>query len=232
MTIGVICAMDPELEKLISKLENCQEQVLGNGHYYKGLLEDHEVVLARCGIGKVSAACVTAILISVFKVSVIINSGSAGALNSELKLGDTVFSTSTAYHDADLTILGYQKGQMAGHELYFKSSPELIAKAEIAAANVPSLRYRVKKGIVLSGDQFISSEEKKKELCHTFNGAMVTEMEGAAIAQVASDFNIPFIIIRSVSDGACEGKPLTFEEFLPLASENSAKLVLALIRLI
>ncbi len=232
MTIGIICAMDPEAEKLIEKLDNCEEQVLGTGHYYKGILEDHEVVIARSGIGKVSAACVTAILITVFKVNVIINSGSAGALDSELKLGDTVFSTCAAYHDADLTIFGYKKGQMAGHELYFKSSPELIAKAEIAAANVPAIRSHVKKGIVLSGDQFISSQEKKEQLCADFKGASVTEMEGAAIAQVATDFNIPFLIIRAVSDGACEGKALTFEEFLPLASENSAKLVLALIRLI
>ena len=232
MTIGIICAMDPEALKLIEKLENCEEQVNGFAHYYKGILENHEVVIVRSGIGKVCAAAVTAILITSFKVSVIINSGSAGALDASLNLGDTVFSTGVAFHDADLTIFGYKKGQMAGHELYFQSSPELIAKAEIAADNVPSIRSHVKKGIVLSGDQFISSQEKKEELCHDFKGALVTEMEGAAIAQVASDFNVPFLIIRAVSDGACEGKPLTFEEFLPLASENSAKLVLALLRLL
>ena len=94
MTIGIICTMDPEAEKLIEKLDNCEEQVLGTGHYYKGILEDHEVVIARSGIGKVSAACVTAILITVFKVNASLNPAPAGALGTlELKLGDTVFST-------------------------------------------------------------------------------------------------------------------------------------------
>lgn len=232
MIVGIICAMDPEAESLVAKLKNAQDIILGKAHFYTGTLEDHDVVIARSGIGKVSAAYVTAILITKFNVSVIINSGSAGALDSSLKLGDTVFSTQAAYHDADLTIFGYKKGQMAGHELYFEASPELIAKAEIAASNVPAIRDHVRKGIILSGDQFISSSEIKTSFCETFKGAMVTEMEGAAIAHVASDFNVPFLIIRAVSDGACEGEPQTFEEFLPVASKNSAALVLSLLRLL
>ena len=229
MIIGIICAMDPEAESLVAKLKNAQDIVLGKAHFYTGSLEDHDVVIARSGIGKVSAAYVTAILITKFNVSVIINSGSAGALDSSLKLGDTVFSTQAAYHDADLTVFGYKKGQMAGHNLYFEASPELIAKAEIAAGNVPAIRDHVRKGIILSGDQFISSPELKASFLETFKGAMVTEMEGAAVAQVCNDFNVPCLVIRSVSDTAEGESPEVFEQFVQLAADNSAKLLLALI---
>lgn len=233
MTIGIIGAMEPEVKTLISKLQESKTTVLGPHTFYSGTLCGHEVTVVQCGIGKVSAAAVTALMIECLKAECIINTGSAGGIGRGLKVGDTVFSTKAAYHDADLTIFGYAKGQMAGHELYFNADPQLMAKAEIAAANVPELKeHGIRKGAVLSGDQFISDPKLSADLLKAFPEALVTEMEGAAIAQVASDFKVPFIIIRAVSDCADEGNPMTYEQFLPLASENSAKLVMSLVKLL
>ena len=134
MKIGIICAMDEETEYFLSKLQNCTKKTLGKVIVYEGTTQEgKEVVLSRSGIGKSNAAAVAAILISVYNVSYLINSGIAGAMSKILKIGDLVFSTSLSYHDADFTVFGYKRGQIPQDTAEFNASPELIAKAEIAA---------------------------------------------------------------------------------------------------
>lgn len=229
MTIGIIGAMDPEIEHLTKQLKDIHKNKIGFAEFISGKLEDRDVVIVRCGIGKVCAGAVTALLIAEYRVSCVINTGSAGGIGHGLKVGDTVFSTKVAYHDADLTIFGYKPGQMAAHPLYFEADAQLISTAEEAAHHLTDFKGSIKKGVVLSGDQFISDPDKKLSLVETFPEALVAEMEGAAVAQICSDCHVPFLIIRAVSDCAEEGNPMTYEEFLPLASENSARLVQALI---
>ncbi|MBO6257928.1 MAG: 5'-methylthioadenosine/adenosylhomocysteine nucleosidase [Succinivibrio sp.] len=229
MTIGIIGAMDPEIEHLTKDLRDIHKQTIGFAEFISGKLADRDVVIVRCGIGKVSAGAVTALLISHYNVTCVINTGSAGGIGHGLKVGDTVFSTKVAYHDADLTVFGYKRGQMAAHPLYFDADAQLISLAEEAALSLTDFKGAIKKGVVLSGDQFISDPDKKLSLVETFPEALVVEMEGAAIAQICNDFCVPFLVIRAVSDCAEEGNAMTYEEFLPLASQNSAKLVLALV---
>ena len=233
MKIGIICAMDEETEYFLSKFDKYEKKEFGSTIFYEATTnEGKEVVLARSGIGKCTAAAVTAMMICMYQVSYVINSGIAGSIAKGLHIGDLVFSTKAAYHDADFTAFGYKKGQMAGQELYFNANPELIAKAEIAAMTIPEIKDKVKKGLVVSGDQFINSPEKKQAIFDTHSDAMVTECEGAPIAQIANSFKVPFIIIRSVSDSSCENEIDTYEFNVKSASETSAKLVLSLIKML
>lgn len=233
MKIGIICAMDEETEFLLSKLENCTKSNLGKIVIYEGRTSDgKDIVLSRSGIGKSNAAAVAALMISIYKVSYLINSGIAGSMNKVLNIGDLVFSTSACYHDVDFTVFNYKIGQVAQEPAEFNASPELIAKAEIASDTIPDLKGRIKKGLIISGDQFINTPEKKAEILKNFPNAMATECEGAAIAQMAVAFNVPFIIIRSISDTSDENEVDTYEFNVKTASENSAKLVVSLIRML
>lgn len=233
MKIGIICAMDEETEYFLSKLQNCTKKTLGKVVVYEGTTQEgKEVVLSRSGIGKSNAAAVAAILISVYNVSYLINSGIAGAMSKVLKIGDLVFSTSLSYHDVDFTVFGYKMGQVPQDTTEYNASPELIAKAEIAADTIPDLKGRIKKGLIISGDQFINTPEKKAEILKNFPQAMATECEGVAIAQIASGFNVPFIVIRSISDSSDENEIETHELNVKTASENSAKLVLSMIKML
>ena len=153
-------------------------------------------------------------------------------MSKELNLNDIVFSTSVLYHDADFTPFGYKLGQMPSEEPVFNASPELIAKADIAASTIPNLKDHIKKGLIISGDQFINTPEQKAEILTKFPQAMVTECEGAPIAHIASSFKVPFIIIRSVSDTADEKETGTYDFNVKSASENSARLVLAMIKML
>lgn len=225
--------MDEETDYLLSKLVKYTTKDIGPFRFYEGETEDgKEVVVSRSGIGKAKAAADTALLISTFNVGYVINSGIAGSMSKELNLNDIVFSTSVLYHDADFTPFGYKLGQMPSEEPVFNASPELIAKADIAASTIPNLKDRIKKGLIISGDQFINTPEQKADILTKFPQAMVTECEGAPIAHIATSFKIPFIIIRSVSDSADEKETGTYDFNVKSASENSAKLVLAMIKML
>lgn len=225
--------MDEETDYLLSKLAKYTTKEIGPFKFYEGETEDgKEVVVSRSGIGKAKAAADTALLISTFNVGYVINSGIAGSMSKELKLNDIVFSTSVLYHDADFTPFGYKLGQMPSEEPVFNASPELIAKADIAASTIPNLKDRIKKGLIISGDQFINTPEQKADILTKFPQAMVTECEGAPIAHIATSFKIPFIIIRSVSDTADEKETGTYDFNVKSASENSARLVLAMIKML
>lgn len=225
--------MDEETDYLLSKLVKYTTKDIGPFRFYEGETEDgKEVVVSRSGIGKAKAAADTALLISTFNVSYVINSGIAGSMSKELNLNDIVFSTSVLYHDADFTPFGYKLGQMPSEEPVFNASPELIAKADIAASTIPNLKDRIKKGLIISGDQFINTPEQKADILTKFPQAMVTECEGAPIAHIATSFKIPFIIIRSVSDSADEKETGTYDFNVKSASENSARLVLAMIKML
>ena len=232
MITGIIGAMEPEVRDLTAKLKDHHIQNIGGIEFHHGLLQDHEAVIVQCGIGKVASGAVTALLICQAGAQRVINTGCAGAISPKLRIGDTVFSTKAAYHDADLTAFRYQIGQMAGHERFFNSDPELMAKAEIAAGNLSGFKGSIHQGLVVSGDQFINTREKREAIRASFPDAMVAEMEGAAIAQICTDLHVPFLIIRAVSDEASEGNTVNYDEFMPKAAAQSEQLVLALTALL
>ena len=232
MTIGIIGAMEPEVADLIAALENHEVVKTSLCEIHKGAIKDKEVAVVQSGIGKCSAAAVAALLIELCHPTAIINTGCAGAISTELKIGDLVLSSKACHHDADLTAFGYAKGQMAGHDQFFNADPMLMAKADIAASNMPELKDKVRTGLIVSGDQFINTKEAKDSIRESFPDAMVCEMEGAAIAQICADSNVPYLVIRSVSDDACERETVTYDEFMPHAAALSAKLVKSLLPLL
>lgn len=227
--LGIIGAMDEEVNKTINIMTNYKKIIYASMSFYDGQIDDQDLVVVRCGIGKVNAAVCTQILIDLFNVDVIINTGIAGSLKSEINIGDIVISTDSMQHDVDTSKFGYELGVIPRMETsIYKAEEYLINKAyDICKEFLPHLS--VFKGRVLSGDQFISESTKKEWLSNTFKG-YCTEMEGAAIGQVAYLNKIPYLIIRSISDKADNSAQMAYEEFEELAINNTFILIKELIK--
>lgn len=226
MKYGIICAMEEEIKTLVEKLADKQEQSIADMKYYTGTINGHEVVLVQSGIGKVQAAVNTAFLANNFHVDCIINSGSAGGIGDGMHVGDVVLSTGTAYHDADSTAFGYKMGQMPGQPQIFEADAHLRAAVKKAAEEngLP-----VREGLIVTGDQFINSTAKIKQIKGIFPDALCSEMEGAAVGQVAHEFNTPYLVIRAMSDVGDEEASQSFDEFVIDAGKRSAKMILTLL---
>ena len=203
-TIGIIGAMDCEINKLKSKLQNLQEIKKGKLLINTGILHGHNVIVVKSGVGKVNAALCTQYIIDKFEPDYIINTGIAGGLASGLKVGDIVVGTELVQYDFDVSAVGYAKGYMCtginpDKPTVFYSDKTLIEEFKAAANG----KFNVLTGVIASGDTFVSDKNKKREIKETFNAAAV-EMEGCAIAQTAYTNRIPFIIVRAISDLADE----------------------------
>lgn len=203
MKIGLIGAMDVEIQFIRGKLANSKETVISGIHYYEGELYGKQVIVTQSGVGKVNAALCTEILIYKFGVTHVINTGIAGGLDARLSVMDTVVSTDAVHHDMDAVAFGYVPCQVPGIDtVAFPADETLIKAVETAYAKGKEegkLNHKVIKGRVASGDVFVNSTDKKKkiiELC----GASCCEMEGAAVAQVCYLNKIPFAVIRCISD--------------------------------
>lgn len=228
MKIGIIGAMAQEVEILQAALIDKRTWEQAGAKFYQGMIDDQEIIVVESGIGKVLASITTSLLIQKYDVDVIINTGSAGGIGKGLAVGDVVLSNQVAYHDVDVTGFGYEYGQLpAGMPLYYDASQELIQAFE-QAAKVAGLN--TKTGLIVTGDTFVNRSEKVQEILSHFPQALACEMEGAAIAQTARQFNVPFIIIRAMSDTAEEEATQSFDEFIIEAGRRSAEMVLAYIR--
>ncbi len=225
--IGIIAAMEEEIEILKSQIAELEEIKIAHTVFYKGLLNGKEVILTQSGIGKVNVAISTALLINEFKPAYIINTGSAGALQPGLSLGDVVISSEVAYHDADARAFGYEIGQIPGMPATYKADQELFKKVDKV---LKSLSQNGKEGLIVSGDSFIGTSAQRQTILASFPHALAAEMEAAAIAQTCFQFNTPFIITRAISDLADEEAGMTFEAFLKVASQSSSKMVSELVK--
>ncbi len=225
--IGIIGAMEEEIEILKSQMLGLEEIKIAHTVFYKGLLNDKEIILTQSGIGKVNVAISTALLINEFKPAYIINTGSAGALQPGLSLGDVVISSEVAYHDADARAFGYEIGQIPGMPATYKADQELFEKVDKV---LKSLSQNGKEGLIVSGDSFIGTNAQRQTILASFPHALAAEMEAAAIAQTCFQFNTPFIITRAISDLADEEAGMTFEAFLKVASQSSSKMVSELVK--
>lgn len=229
--IGIIGAMDLEVEHLKSEMQISRIVDKAGMEFYTGTLKGVDVVIVRSGIGKVNAGLCAQILADVFQVTHIINTGVAGSLNAKLDIGDILISRDALYHDVDVRIFGYQLGevpQMGCRE--FKADKAMIEAAVSSCKEVnPDIHVEV--GRILSGDQFISDKAKKETLIADFQGDC-TEMEGAAIAHSAYLNKIPFVIIRAISDKADDSAEMDYPTFEREAAKHSAKLVKHMITLL
>lgn len=216
MKLGIICAMEEELRTLVENLDNASKITRHGYVFHTGSIGRHEVVLVQSGIGKVMSAMAVTLLVEVFSVDGIINTGSAGAVNHELKIGDVVVADKLAYHDVDVTAFGYAFGQMAQQPLYFESSKYFVSELKKAIEN-PVV------GLITSSDSFISSDGRIAEIKKHFPDVLAVEMEGASIAQAATALKKPFAIIRAMSDTASHDANVKFDEFIIEAGRKSAQ---------
>lgn len=229
--IGIIGAMDLEVEHLKGEMQISRIVDKAGMEFYTGTLKGVDVVIVRSGIGKVNAGLCAQILADVFQVTHIINTGVAGSLNAKLDIGDILISKDALYHDMDVRIFGYQLGevpQMGCRE--FKADKSMI-EAAISSCKEVNPDIHVEVGRILSGDQFISDKAKKETLIADFQGDC-TEMEGAAIAHSAYLNKIPFVIIRAISDKADDSAEMDYPTFEREAAKHSAKLVEHMITLL
>ena len=222
--IGIIVAMEEELESILDITDNIEEKEIYGLNFKTGQIEKNKVVIVKCGVGKVNAARVTQILIDTFNVKSVINVGAAGALNPFLNIGDIVIGEKLIQHDFDITAFDHDKGYITGVGDYIYSDSELIEKFENAANNLQEKDYKIKKGIIATGDIFCTDIEMKNKIFSKFDADCV-EMEGAAIAQVCYLDKIPFIVIRSISDSPNGNNEIDFDKFVELASKRCANIL-------
>ena len=224
MRIGIIGAMNEEVIELKNIMTDIQVEKIGNLEFFKGNLLNKEVILVEGGIGKVNAAICATLMIEHFKVSKVLFTGVAGGTNPDINIGDIVIGVDQIEHDFDSTAFGYALGQIPRMDTYiFEADRELVDLAYSVAVEKFG-RKKVRKGRIVSGDEFVASVEKIKWLRDTFN-ADCTEMEGAAVAHVCHVFKMPFLIIRAISDKANHDAKVDFPEFVKLAAKNSKTII-------
>lgn len=230
MPLGIIGAMEEEVEILKSEMEILDTIEVAGMTFYQGKLYDKDVVLVRSGVGKVNMAACTQILVDKFNVSALVNSGVSGTLDPELNQGDIVISTEAVQHDFDTTPVGGAIGEISRLGItFFEADDHLIEVANQVANNLSTVT--IKEGVVASGDQFVAGGEVAARIKDNFGEVSAVEMEGASMAHVAYLNEVPFVIIRSISDKADGGADLSYEEFLPIAAKNSSDFVLEFVKL-
>lgn len=223
--IGIICAMQIEADGILALTENKKSITIARMDFTTGTLYNKEVVIVVCGVGKVNAAMCALALIQNFKPDAIINSGVAGSLSSLVSIGDIVVGTSSVEHDMNTTALGDKQGEVSfpdGSVMYFDCDKRISDTLYNVCKLIPDTR--VEQGIIASGDIFVSSRKQRLHIAETFN-ALACEMEGASIGHVCNRCDVPYSIIRAISDDLNENKGMDFVKFCELASKKTVTAV-------
>ncbi|KAA9026388.1 5'-methylthioadenosine/S-adenosylhomocysteine nucleosidase [Niallia endozanthoxylica] len=230
MKIAIIGAMEEEVTILRDRMENQKVEIIAGSEFTFGVMDGVDVVLLRSGIGKVNAAMSTTILLEKFSPDYVINTGSAGGYDPNLNIGDIVISTEVRHHDVDVTVFGYEYGQVPRLPSAFEADKELIKAAQEGAMEISGIQ--TVQGLIATGDSFMNDPVRVEFVRGKFNDLKAVEMEAAAIAQVSYQFGVPFVIIRSLSDIAGKESNISFDQFLEKAALNSASLVIKMVNLL
>ena len=227
--IGIIGAMEEEVAAIKDKMQISGVLKKASMEFYKGTLQGKPIVVVRSGIGKVNAGLCTQILVDMFDVKMVINTGIAGSLDAKIDIGDIVISTEALQHDMDATQFGYPLGQIPRMEtLAFPADEKMVRTAKEACEKV-NPEIHVFTGRIVTGDQFVASSEVKDRIKANFDG-LCTEMEGAAIAQAAWLNKVPFVIIRAISDKADNSAQMDYPTFERQAILHSVRLTEEMVR--
>lgn len=226
MKIGILVAMEEEIKHLIEAITCYQVIEIANQTFYDGTIDGIAVTIVQSGIGKVNATIATTLLIQQFGVKAVINTGSAGAIQKDLEIGELVIAKELTYHDVNNEVFGYTYGQIPQMPERYTADLELNKKIKEAAVDQ---LWKVHNGLIVTGDSFVGSSDAIIKIKEHFPSALVTEMEGAAVAQTCNQFNVPYAVVRAVSDTADEDATVDFDEFVILAGKRSAELVLSFI---
>lgn len=222
--IGILCALDQELELLLEKLEQPQSRKLCGYNYAEGKIGRQKVVLCKCGVGKVNAAVCAQTMILTWPVKLIVNSGVAGSLREPFEIGDICVATSLVQHDVDTTAIGDAPGFVSTvNQINFRCAEWAVEGILRAAKEIGGVRALPAR--IASGDQFITNKEVKDRIVRLFD-ASACEMEGGAIAQVCFINGVDCAVIRAISDSSSGKHEMEYMEFMPMAAKTSANVVL------
>ena len=219
--LGIIGAMQVEVEILLGEMENRRERVIAGSTFHAGKLEGLDVVVVQCGVGKVNAALCAQILCDCFGVTHLVNTGIAGSLNAELDIGDLVVSTDAMYHDFDCTRFGYPYGRVPGMDVTAFQADGTLSDFAFAAAEQGNPGH-TRRGRIASGDRFVAERGVKEQIIAA-TGGLCTEMEGAAVAQAAYRNGVPFVILRAISDKADDSAQMDYPTFERQAAHRCAE---------
>lgn len=223
--LGFICALSIEVEGIVTLMKSKEEATIAKITYYKGEIDGKEVVCCECGVGKVNAAMSTQIMIDAYHPDVIVNSGIAGSLSGKIRIGDIVISDDCVQHDMDGTEAGDPLGQVQFNDelrTYFPADTATADKLTAACATIDGIS--VFRGRIASGDVFIASRERRRRIAEHF-GALACEMEGAAVGTVCYRNDVPFAILRSISDDFNNNELMDFMKFREIAAERSIQVI-------
>lgn len=223
MKLGIIGAMKIEVDALKENMENKTIVVRTGMEFCEGTLEGLDAVIVQCGVGKVNAALCVQILCDCFGVTHLVNTGIAGSLCNNLDICDLVVSQDAMYHDFDCCGFGYPHGKVPGMDVVAFPADQTMMEYAVAAAEQVNPGH-VKLGRVATGDQFICEKVAKNAIIDKTQ-ALCTEMEGGAIAQAAYRNEIPFVIIRAISDKADDSAEMDYPSFEALAAQRCATVV-------
>lgn len=222
--IGIIGAMDMEIESLKEAMDVATTTVIANMVFHEGKLGNKNVIVVKCGVGKVNAGICAQVLINTFGCTKIINTGVAGSLDNQINIGDIVVSLDAVQHDFDASAIGFKKGEIPYSGFQAFPADETMRKQAAEAVREAAPEVSVFEGRVCSGDQFISTAEQKEQIIGEFGG-MCCEMEGAAVAQVCCLNQVPFVIIRAISEKNDGSAAVEYETFAEAAAAHCAKIV-------
>ena len=227
MKLGIIGAMEQEVETLLEQMENKTAFAKAGSTFYEGKLAGLDAVVVQCGIGKVNAALCVQILCDCFSVTHVVNTGIAGSLSADLDIGDLVISRDAMYHDFDCVHFGYPMGKVPGMDVVAFPADEKLSDLAYAAAEEVNPGH-TRRGRVASGDCFVADKAVKDRIIE-ITGALCTEMEGAAIAQTAYRNGVPFVIIRAISDKADDSAEMDYPTFERIAAHRCAAVTMKLV---
>ncbi len=228
--LGIIGAMQVEVEILLGDMENKKETCIAGSVFHQGILEGIPAVVVQCGVGKVNAAICAQILCDCFGVTHLVNTGIAGSLCAELDIGDLVVSTDAMYHDFDCVHFGYEYGKVPGMDTVSFAADETLADLAFQAAEAVNPGH-TRRGRIASGDQFVAEKALKNAIIAHTQG-LCTEMEGAAIAHTAHRNGIPFVILRAISDKADDSAQMDYPTFERIAAHRCAQVTCAMAKML
>jgi len=223
--VAILGAMPEEIEPILEKLDKIQKIDYAKNSYYKAEYKGVEVVVAYSKIGCAFSTLTATTLIEKFECDILLFSGVAGAINDELNIGDLIYANKLCKHDLDLTPFGHPLGYVPEGSVFIHTTPFLqdIAKEVAKEKNI-----KLKEGTIATGDQFVNSQERKDFIKNKFN-ADALEMEGYSVALVCDALNVPFFILRAISDSANNQANIDFDKFLEESAKISADFILSMV---
>lgn len=226
MRIGIIAAMTEEIQPLLDQIKVDEEKFFDKT-IYRAVVNNHEIFIFACGVGKVTSAVNSTLLADRHEIDLVINIGSAGGLHDDLTIGDLIIAEHVVYYDVDLTPFGYPLGQPSKMPHGFDTDKQIVS---FIKKGIGLHDEKVKFGQIVSGDTFVNDEILKEKIKTNFPKALAIDMETASIGQIAFMLKKSFLAIRGISDAACSKSKDHHEEHLKTASENAAEYCLQLIR--